>query len=90
MDTPDKLHALLVRAGLEPARVAYVPWSYQPDLIEFMELRSGFGLTSRRLAALDRATRTEVLRQVRLRLTDLPPEDFRDDSDVIAGIARRR
>ncbi|MGH3728254.1 MAG: class I SAM-dependent methyltransferase [Micromonosporaceae bacterium] len=89
MDTPEKLRDLVIQGGFQPINVQRLPWSYQPDLIEFMELRNGFGVTSRRLAALDRPTRTAVLRQVRLRLQHLPPEAFLDTTDVIAAVARR-
>lgn len=89
MDTPAKLRDLLTGAGFETTGVDCLPWLHQPDLIELMELRSGFGVSSRRLAALDPETRKAVLRRTRLRLQELAPGDFADHSDVVAAVARR-
>jgi ubiquinone/menaquinone biosynthesis C-methylase UbiE len=88
MDTPAKLRDLLVRAGLRPDHVGHLPWSYHPTADEFVELRSGFGLTARRLAALDPQSRQECVREIRARLEPFPLDAFVDRSDVIAAVAR--
>lgn len=87
MDTPDKLDTLLRAAGFVAPRVELLPWSHHPDLDDFIALRASLGVSSRRLARLDPATRDEFLRNVRARLARLSPEDFVDRTNVIAATA---
>lgn len=87
MDTPEKLRALLDRAGYRKARAEVVPWSHRPSLDEFVARHTTLGVAGRRLARLEPATRTDFLRHVRSRLDNLGTEDFVDRSEVIAATA---
>jgi ubiquinone/menaquinone biosynthesis C-methylase UbiE len=90
MDTPEKLRALLDRAGFPEARVESAPWSHQPSLEEFVGRHASLGIAGRRLAKLEPAARGAFLRQVRSRLEKLLAEDFVDRSEVIAATAMVR
>jgi ubiquinone/menaquinone biosynthesis C-methylase UbiE len=87
MDTPDKLRTLLGDTGYRQVWAAVVPWSDRPGLPDFIARHIALGLTGRRLAAMDPATQTAFLGAVQSRLEKLAPEDFFDDSEVIAATA---
>jgi ubiquinone/menaquinone biosynthesis C-methylase UbiE len=87
MDTPDKLRTLLGDSGYRQVWAAVVPWSHRPSLPDFIARHTALGLTGRRLAAMDPATQTAFLRSVQSRLEKLAPEDFFDESEVIAATA---
>jgi hypothetical protein len=90
MDTPGKLPALLAEADFHQAQVQTVPWSHRPDLEEFVARHTLLGVTGRRLAGLEPATRAEFLRHVRSRLEHLGAEDLVDRSEVLAATAVAR
>jgi ubiquinone/menaquinone biosynthesis C-methylase UbiE len=73
MDTPDKLRAMLERAGFHTSRADCVPWSHRPSLDEFVAQHAALGVAGRRLGGLEPDARTDFLRQVRTRLENLPP-----------------
>jgi ubiquinone/menaquinone biosynthesis C-methylase UbiE len=87
MDTPDKLRTLLVDTGYREVSAAKVPWSHRPSPEDFIARHAALGTTGRRLAAMDPATQTAFLRSVQGRLEKLAPEDFFDESEVIAATA---
>lgn len=87
MDTPTKVAALLARAGLVSHAVEPVSWSEQPKPDEFVRRHACLGVSGRRLALLPPGTRAEFLRSVRKRLAGLRPDDFTDDSEVLAAVA---
>jgi SAM-dependent methyltransferase len=73
MDSPDKLRAMLERAGFHTSRADCVPWSHRPSLDEFVAQHAALGVAGRRLGGLEPDARTDFLRQVRTRLENLPP-----------------
>jgi ubiquinone/menaquinone biosynthesis C-methylase UbiE len=87
MDTPDKLRSLLVDTGYREVWAANVPWSHRPSPEDFIARHAALGTTGRRLAAMDPATQAAFSRSVRGRLEKLAPEDFFDESEVIAATA---
>jgi ubiquinone/menaquinone biosynthesis C-methylase UbiE len=87
MDTPDKLRTLLGDTGYREVWAANVPWSHRPSPEDFTARHAALGTTGRRLAAMDPASQTAFLRRVRSRLERLAPEDFFDESEVIAATA---
>lgn len=87
MDTPVRLRTLLANAGYGEIRIEVIPWSHQPSAEEFIARHTALGVTGRRLAGMEPATRTEFLRNVRSRLDMLAAVDFVDKSEVIAATA---
>jgi ubiquinone/menaquinone biosynthesis C-methylase UbiE len=87
MDTPDKVRTLLGDTGYRQVWAAVVPWSHRPSPADFIARHAALGTTGRRLAALDPATQKALLRRVQERLDELAPEDFFDESEVIAATA---
>jgi ubiquinone/menaquinone biosynthesis C-methylase UbiE len=88
MDTPGKVAGLLREAGFEDVVVEPVPWRDQPTRAEFFERHLTVGAIARRLPLLhDQAARAALLDRVQTRLEGLEPEDFRDDSEVLAAVA---
>ncbi|MGH8825550.1 MAG: class I SAM-dependent methyltransferase [Jiangellaceae bacterium] len=87
MDTPDKLRTLLGNTGYGEIWTEVLPWSYQPSREEFIARHTALGVTGRRLAGMEPATRTAFLRHVRSRLASLTAADFVDQSEVIAATA---
>jgi SAM-dependent methyltransferase len=89
MDTTDKLGGLLEDAGLTVSRV----WVQRPERRwtwpELLELASGYGATSRRLATLDPASRGECLARVGASLAMLPPEELVYRPEMLLAIAAR-
>ena len=86
-DTPEKLRTLLDDTGYRQIWAAVVPWSHRPSPADFIARHAALGTTGRRLAALDPASQTAFLRRVQSRLEELAPEDFYDESEVIAATA---
>ena len=87
MDTPDKLRTVLGNAGYGEIWAEVVPWSYRPSREEFIARHTSLGVTGRRLAGMEPATRTAFLRHVTSRLESMAAEDFIDRSEVIAATA---
>ncbi|HKE52363.1 MAG TPA: class I SAM-dependent methyltransferase, partial [Actinomycetes bacterium] len=64
MDTPEKLRALLDRAGFHRTETWFMPWSHRPSMEDFIARHTALGITGRRLSALEPAVRDEFLRRV--------------------------
>jgi ubiquinone/menaquinone biosynthesis C-methylase UbiE len=87
MDTPDKVRSLLDDSGYRQIWAGIVPWSDRPSRADFIARHTALGMTGRRLAAMDPATRNAFMRRVQSRLEKLAAEDFFDESEVIAATA---
>jgi ubiquinone/menaquinone biosynthesis C-methylase UbiE len=87
MDTPDKVRSLLGNSGYREVWADVIPWSDRPSRADFIARHTALGMTGRRLAAMEPASRTAFLRRVRSRLEKLAAEDFFDESEVIAATA---
>ena len=89
MDTTDKLGGLLEDAGLVISRV----WVERPERrwtwLELLELSSCYGATSRRLATLDPANRTECLARVEAALSALSAEELVYRPEMLLAVASR-
>jgi ubiquinone/menaquinone biosynthesis C-methylase UbiE len=90
MNTPDKLRAMLQRSGFQHAEIKIMPWSHRASLRQFIEQHRTLGVTGRRLAQLKPVARADFLRNVRLRLENLWPEDFVDRGEVLIATANTR
>jgi SAM-dependent methyltransferase len=91
IDTTDKLRGLLAGAGFDPVSVGLVAWADHPDPAAFFRRHAAMGMTGRRLATIsDPALRAQVLERIRARLAVLGPDDFRDDSEVLAAVGTAR
>ena len=89
MDTPQKVVRLLTDAGFTAPTAEPVRWSDQPSPEEFFRRHISIGASGRRLAGVpDGRTRAVFLERVRMRLAELAPEDFRDNSEVLAAVAQ--
>jgi hypothetical protein len=86
-DTPGKLRTLLGDTGYRQVWAAVVPWSHRPRPEDFIARHAALGTTGRRLAAIDPESQSAFLRRVQSRLEKLAPEDFFDESEVIAATA---
>jgi ubiquinone/menaquinone biosynthesis C-methylase UbiE len=87
VDTTQAINDLLRSAGFQSIDVGRIEWADQPDVDTFIHRYAVLGAPSRRLALLDSATQTEFLERIRRRLTPSPPEDFRDESEVLGAVA---
>ncbi len=81
-----ELDELLRRTGFDPIETRRLPWVDQPDLERFLQRMTNLGPSSRRLAAWDDRSRTSFIEAMRTRLTALAPDDFLDDSEVLAAV----
>ncbi|OLF10342.1 class I SAM-dependent methyltransferase [Actinophytocola xanthii] len=90
VDSEDKLSTLLGGSGFGEIRVLRVPWSYHPDLEEFVGHRRTLGVTSRRLSRMPGAAREVFLEAVRDRLAGLTPDAFAHSRDILLAHANRR
>jgi SAM-dependent methyltransferase len=87
VDTVPVITELLSSAGFHSIDVRPIEWADQPDVDTFIRRYAVLGAPSRRLALLDSATQAEFLERIRRRLTPSPPEDFRDESQVLGAVA---
>jgi hypothetical protein len=85
--TTQAINDLLRSVGFQSIDVGRIEWADQPDVDTFIRRYAVLGAPSRRLALLDSATQTEFLERIRRRLTPSPPEDFRDESEVLGAVA---
>jgi SAM-dependent methyltransferase len=89
MDTTDKLRGLLEDARLMVSRV----WIERPERrwtgSELLELTGRYGATSRRLATLDPANRTECLAQVEAALSALSADELVYRPEMLLAVAWR-
>ncbi|MBI2219254.1 MAG: methyltransferase domain-containing protein [Candidatus Rokubacteria bacterium] len=89
MDTPEKLAALLVIAGLRPRRVWIEPVEHQWDAARYFGLRTRFGTSKRKLESLDAPKREAFLDRMRERLRELAPPDFLYRAAAVCAVAAR-
>jgi ubiquinone/menaquinone biosynthesis C-methylase UbiE len=87
VETAQAVSDLLSAAGFHSIDVRPIEWFDQPDLDTFIRRQAALGPASRRLAQLDSATQTEFLERIRLRLRTSPPDDLRDESEVLGAVA---
>lgn len=87
VDTAQAISDLLGSAGFHSIDVRPIEWVDQPDVDTFIRRYAVLGAPSRRLAQLDAATQTEFLERIRRRLQSSPPQDFRDESQVLGAVA---
>ncbi|MFN2517743.1 MAG: class I SAM-dependent methyltransferase [Jatrophihabitantaceae bacterium] len=86
VDTAQAITGLLRSAGFHTIDVRRIEWADQPDVDTFIRRYAVLGAPSRRLAQLDFAAQTEFLEGVRHRLQFSPPQDFRDESQVLGAV----
>jgi ubiquinone/menaquinone biosynthesis C-methylase UbiE len=87
IDTARAITRLLARSGFRGIDVRKVAWVDEPDVDTFIRRHATLGSAARRLEQLPRGTQVEVLERIRDRLSTSPPEDFRDDSEVLGVVA---
>jgi hypothetical protein len=87
VDTTQAINDLLRSAGFQSIDVGRIEWADHPDVDTFIRRYAVLGAPSRRLAQLDAATQTEFLERIRRRLQSSPPQDFRDESQVLGVVA---
>jgi len=87
VDTAPAIIDLLTGSGFHAIDVRTVAWMDDPDIDTFIRRHATLGTAGRRLAQLAPSTRVEVLDRIRRRLGTAPPEDFRDDSEVLGVVA---
>jgi ubiquinone/menaquinone biosynthesis C-methylase UbiE len=78
---------LLTRSGFHAIDVRTVAWIDDPDIDTFIRRHATLGTTGRRMAELAPSTRAEVLDRIRHQLDSAPPEDLRDESEVLGVVA---
>ena len=84
--TRAELDELLRRTGFDPIETRILPWVDQPDVEHFIQRMTNLGPSSRRLAAWDDPSRTSFIETMRTRLQALAPDNFLDDSEVLAVV----
>ncbi len=89
MDTPEKLTRLLHAAGFEDVRTDGHVLDDVMDLDEFLDRRTGLGLSADRFLSLSGPAREACLVSARRRLSKLATEDFVIREDAILAWARR-
>jgi len=86
VDTAQAISGLLSSAGFHSIDVRPIAWVDQPDLDTFIRRHAALGAASRRLAQLASTTQTEFLQCIRRRLQSSPPQNFRDESQVLGAV----
>lgn len=86
VDTAQAISGLLSSAGFHSIDVRRIAWADQPDLDTFIRRYAALGAPSRRLAQLASTTQTEFLQCIRRRLQSSPPQNFRDESQVLGAV----
>ncbi len=87
VDTAQTIGDLLSAAGFDSIDVRPIVWVDLPDVETFIRRHTTLGAGSRRLAQLDSSTQTRFLMRIRRRLQSSPPQDFRDESQVLGAVA---
>ncbi len=86
-NTPEKMREILLAAGFERVRTELVPFEHVSDMEGFLEHRTRFGTSFRRLRTMDQAARAACIAKVRQRLAGSDPSAFVDRDDVILSTA---
>lgn len=89
MDSPEKVRALIIGAGLQPVIAWIEPVEHQWNLDRFITLRTTYGTSKRKLQSLDEPTRGRALQRARARVSELKPEDFVYRGAAVCGIGRK-
>lgn len=88
-DTPEKMRALLSGGGFDRIRVRIVPFELAYSVESFLEHRTRFGASFRRLATMDEEARSACVERVHTLLGDADPSDLVDRDSVILSTAVR-
>lgn len=88
-DTPEKMQALLARCGFDRIRVRVMPFELSYSIESFLEHRTRFFSSFRRLATLDEEARAACVERVHTLLGDADPSDLVDRDSVIVSTAVR-
>jgi len=86
VDTPEKVAALLERAGFRAIRTWPAPLEHAFDREHLLRLRTGVGRQKTRFDSLDEAARISCLERATLRFAALGPEDFIARGTVVYAI----
>lgn len=78
---------VLTGCGFDAIDVRPVAWVDDPDIETFIRRHAALGATGRRMAELAPSTRSAVLDRIRHQLSSAPPQDLRDESEVLAVVA---
>jgi hypothetical protein len=89
MNTPAKLHELLVIAGFESVHVWGERVAHQWTLKDLLAVQVGCGMPARRLASLAGEQRERCQSRVKARLECLTSDDLVYRAEVLLAVARR-
>jgi ubiquinone/menaquinone biosynthesis C-methylase UbiE len=89
VDSPEKIDALLRKAGFVDVRVWRETLRRQFDRDTFVEFVTGMAISKRRLDSLDPEPRESFMAEAARRLDDLEPDDFILRSEVVLASARK-
>ncbi|MGH9868062.1 MAG: class I SAM-dependent methyltransferase [Candidatus Polarisedimenticolia bacterium] len=85
--TPERVQALMERAGCERIRAWTVPFRHPYQVEDFVAMRTTWGSTRRRFESLEPGRRAAFLERVGARLGSLEPSDFVDRANLIYATA---
>jgi rhodanese-related sulfurtransferase len=89
LDQPDAVEALLRSAGLRPQRIWYERLRRQWDHSSFLDLATGSGANQVRLSLISTPARAAVLARAQTALSQLAPQDYLWEGEVICAIATK-
>jgi ubiquinone/menaquinone biosynthesis C-methylase UbiE len=89
MDRPEKLEAILVKAGFGRISTELVEFSYRWDPDDYLNVRSQFGTSGALFRSMNRNSRTALLEEVRLRYAELSANAFEYTPTVLFAVANR-
>jgi hypothetical protein len=90
INTLVQLEETLSLAGFVRAETRPLEWVDQPDVEGFIQRMTHLGPSQRRLALWDEQSRETFVEAMRVRLAELTPPMFRDESEVLAAVGYRR
>jgi SAM-dependent methyltransferase len=89
LDSAEGIDAMLRAAGFVPQRVWPHRLRHQWDAKSFWALATGSGTNRLRLSRIDTASREVVLARFHKRLSELGPDDYRWEGEVICAVAAK-
>jgi SAM-dependent methyltransferase len=89
LDTGGALQDLLADAGFDKIRTWYEDISYTFEADQFFELRAHHGRSRARLALLDETQRAKVLDELRARLAQAAPADYKTRGRLVCAVGTR-
>lgn len=89
MDTPEKMSGLLESAGLHAVRCWVKRFEHQWDPAHLEAVRTGFGISSRRLRSIPVEARQSCIARARERVARLEPEGLLFRPEVVYAIGSR-